>query len=215
MLKSKKEKLDKEKLKNEMKEFEVPIKDAAAKDKNETELTETELTEAELNSAKETALEEQKNDENRINELEKQIAVLRDQYLRKVAEFENYKRRTDNEKTEFFAYANEKLIGELLSVIDDFERALKAYNDKHDAESLNKGVELINGKFKKILEKQGLKEINSAPGDEFDVHLHEALMQQPSGEIEPNKVIDTIEKGYYLKDKVIRHAKVVVSANPE
>jgi molecular chaperone GrpE len=144
----------------------------------------------------------------------KQLAELKDQYLRKSAEFENYKKRTEAEKADYFAYANEKLIGDLLPVLDDFERALKSFNEKHDAESLKKGVELINDRFRKILEKRGLKEMNTS-GKDFDVHLHEALMQQPSDKIAPNKIIDTVEKGYHLKDKVLRHAKVVVSAKPE
>ena len=145
---------------------------------------------------------------------EKQIAELKDQYLRKSAEFENYKKRTEAEKSEYFAYASEKLIAELLPVLDDFERALKSFNEKHDADSLKKGVELIRDRLRKVLEKRGLKEMDTK-GKDFDVHLHEALMQQPTDEAEPNKILDTVEKGYHLKDKVLRHAKVVVSAKPE
>src|SRR5690349_15091831 len=138
--------------------------------------------------------------------LEKQVSDLRDTLLRKVAEFENYKRRTEAEKAEYYGYANERLIRELLPVLDDFSRALKAYDENHDPKSLRKGVELVNDKFTKILEKQGLKEIDST-GKDFDVHLHEALMQQPTNDVEPNKVLDTVEKGYHLGDKVLRHAK--------
>ena len=126
----------------------------------------------------------------------------------------NYKRRTDAEKSDYYSYANEKLIKELLPVLDDFDRALKAYDENHESEALKKGVELINDKFKAVLEKQGLKEIDST-GKDFDVHLHEALMQQPTDKSAPNKVLDTVEKGYNLKDKVLRHAKVVVSSKPE
>jgi molecular chaperone GrpE len=200
MIHSKKEKLEKEKLKNEMKELEIPVTDS-----NETDAGE--------NVSEEINTEEINTEEN-IPSSEGQVNELREQLLRKAAEFENYKRRTEAEKSDYYSYANEKLIGQLLPVLDDLSRALNAYDENHDGKSLKKGVELINDKFKKILEKQGLKEIDST-GKDFDVHLHEALMQQPSDKVKPNKVIDTIEKGYHLKDKVLRHAKVIVSAKPE
>lgn len=147
-------------------------------------------------------------------EKENEIGLLRDQLLRKAAEFENYKKRIDNEISSFYKYANENLITDLLPVLDDFDRVLASWNEKHDAETFKKGVELIYDKFKGILEKQGLKEIDST-GKPFDVNLHDALMQVPDGKTEPNTIIDTVEKGFYLKDKVIRHAKVLVSSNPE
>lgn len=195
MIKSKKEKFEKEKLKNEMKEVEIPIN------------TENENNDSDVSGSVETAADN-------TAKLESQLNELKDQLLRKAAEFENYKRRTENERSEYFAYANERLITELLPVLDDFNRALNAYDKSHDSEALKKGVELVYGKFSKILEKQGLKEIEST-GKDFDVNLHEALMQQPTDEVEPNKIIDTIEKGYHLKDKVLRHAKVVVASKPE
>lgn len=148
------------------------------------------------------------------SKLKLELSRLNDRYLRKVAEFENYKRRTEAEKSEFFSYANQKLIGDLLPVLDDFERVLKAYDDKHDSESLKKGVGLVYEKFKGVLSKHGLKDMDT-DGKEFDVNMHEALMQQPDGESEPNTVLSTHEKGYFLKDKVLRHAKVIVSTKPE
>lgn len=193
MIKSKKDKT--EKGKEEMKEVEIPITDAGD----------------ELETDESAGMTEETNPD---SSLEKQVSDLRDTLLRKVAEFENYKRRTDAEKADYYGYANERLIRELLPVLDDFSRALKAYDENHDPKSLRKGVELVNDKFTKILEKQGLKEIDST-GKDFDVHLHEALMQQPTNDLEPNKVIDTVEKGYHLGDKVLRHAKVIVSSKPE
>lgn len=192
MVKSKKEKSEKEPKKN-MKETEIPI--------NVNEDAEVDNTEASENNTENTA----------DTGLEQQISNLKDQLLRKAAEFENYKRRTDAEKSDYFGYANEKLIKELLPVLDDFSRALKAYDESHDSESLKKGVELVNDRLKNALAKQGLKEIDSN-GKEFDVNLHEALLQQPAENTEPNTVLDTVEKGYKLGDKVIRHAKVIVSA---
>jgi molecular chaperone GrpE len=135
---------------------------------------------------------------------------LRDQLLRKAAEFENYKRRTESEISNFLKYANEETISELLPVLDDFERVMSSWNKEHDAETFKKGVELIYEKLKKILEKKGLKEIEST-GKPFDVNLHDALMQVENSELKPNTVTETVEKGYYLKDKVLRHAKVLVS----
>lgn len=148
------------------------------------------------------------------NENEKGLNDLREQLLRKAAEFENYKRRTENEKSEFFAYASERLISDLLPVLDDFDRVMKSYNEKHDADLFKKGVDLVYEKLKGTLEKQGLKEIVST-GKQFDVNLHEAILQQPDEELPSNTVMETAEKGFYLKDKVLRHAKVVVSTNPE
>jgi molecular chaperone GrpE len=193
MIKSKKDRSGKDK--EEVKEVEIPITDANDEAINEESAGTTE-------------------EANPDSSLEKQVSDLRDTLLRKVAEFENYKRRTDAEKAEYYGYANERLIRELLPVLDDFQRALKAYDENHDPKSLKKGVELVNDKFTKILEKQGLKEIDST-GKDFDVNLHEALMQQPTNEIEPNKVLDTVEKGYHLGDKVLRHAKFIVSSKPE
>jgi molecular chaperone GrpE len=158
--------------------------------------------------------EEAEQFENQENDLKLEYDKLNDKYLRKIAEFENYKRRTDAEKSEFFAFAGQKLIADLLPVLDDFERVLKAYDDKHDSDSLKKGVELVYEKFRGILAKHGLKQIDS-DGKEFDVNLHEALFQQPDEKAKPNTVITTHEKGYYLKNKVLRHAKVVVSTKPD
>jgi molecular chaperone GrpE len=135
---------------------------------------------------------------------------LRDQLLRKAAEFENYKRRTESEISNFLKYANEETMSDLLPVLDDFERVMGSWNKEHDVETFKKGVELIYEKFKKILEKKGLKEVEST-GKPFDVNLHDALMQVENNELKPNTVTETVEKGYYLKDKILRHAKVLVS----
>jgi molecular chaperone GrpE len=186
----KKDKTGKENTKNDMKDIEIPIEEPL------------------------TAEGTGQDDKNKIKVLEKQVNELNDRYLRKLAEFENYKRRTDSERSEFFAYASEKLISEMIPVLDDFDRVMKSYDEKHDSELFKKGVELVYDKFKKVLEKQGLKEMDSN-GKEFDVTLHEALMQQPDENHSPDTVLDTAEKGYYLKDKVLRHAKVIVSAKPE
>jgi len=150
----------------------------------------------------------------KISELENQIQFFKDQFLRKAADFENYKKRTETEISNVYRYANENLIFELLPVLDDFNRIMKSWDENHDLESFKKGIEIVYDKFKSILQKQGLKEID-AISKPFDVNLHEALMQTQTDQFAPNTVTEVVENGYYLKDKVLRHAKVVVSNLPE
>lgn len=145
------------------------------------------------------------------SELEKHAAELKDSLLRKLAEFENYKRRSENDQLNLLKYAAEPFIKNVLTVYDDLERSLNHVNDDNSFESLKKGLELVYDKFTKILESQGVKKID-AKGKPFDVDLHEALMQQPADGVEPHTVLNVIEHGYMYKDKVIRHAKVIVSA---
>ncbi|MDP2035920.1 MAG: nucleotide exchange factor GrpE [Ignavibacteria bacterium] len=147
----------------------------------------------------------------KIVELEKQTAELKDSLLRKVAEFENYKRRNENEQMNLLKYAAEPFIKSVLSVYDDLERSLSHIDDENSFESTKKGLQLVFDKFNKTLDAQGVKKIE-AKGQPFDVHFHEALMQQPVEGVAPHTVLDVIEPGYLYKDKVIRHAKVIVSA---
>ena len=164
---------------------------------------ETESPGGEQEEKKENLPEEEK--------LQSQIISLRDRLLRKAAEFENYKKRTDNELSNYFKYANESLILELLPVLDDFDRLFNAFNEKHDIDTFKKGVELTYEKLIGILKKQGLKEMETN-GKKFDFNLHDALLQVPDSSREPDTILETAEKGYFLKDKVLRHAKVLVSA---
>jgi molecular chaperone GrpE len=173
--------------------------------KSKKEKLDKEIKKEEANELEELS-QETKTESDISNETEQ----LRDQLLRKAAEFENYKRRTESEISNFLKYANEETISDLLPVLDDFERVLSAWNDKHDVETFRKGVELIYDKFRKVLEKKGLKEMDTN-GKQFDVNLHDALLQAENDVLEPNTVTETVEKGYYLKDKVLRHAKVIVS----
>jgi molecular chaperone GrpE len=147
----------------------------------------------------------------KLSELKNNVKQLQDLLLRKAAEFENYKRRTENDQINMLKYAAEPFIKSTLIVYDDLERSLNHVNEDNSFESLKKGLELVYEKFTKILESQGVKKID-AKGKQFDVDYHEALMQQPSTGVEPNTVIDVIEQGYLYKDKVIRHAKVIVSS---
>ncbi len=150
----------------------------------------------------------------KIEELEKQTAQLKDQLLRKAAEFENYKQRSRNDYMALTKYAGESTITLLLPTLDDFSRSLKSGKEKLEQDPFYKGVEMIYTKFVKTLEGQGLKTLDCA-GKEFKVEFHDALMQVQRADIPPHTIIEEVEKGYELNGKVIRHAKVVVSAAPE
>lgn len=146
----------------------------------------------------------------KLNELELEVSELKDKLLRKAAEFENYKRRTENDQLSLLTYAAESFIQKLLPVVDDFERSLEHVNDAQDIEAIKNGLKLIYEKFMKILNEQGVKRIE-AVGKLFDVDFHEALLQRADDSVEPHTVLEEVEKGYTYKDKVIRHAKVIVS----
>lgn len=136
---------------------------------------------------------------------------LNDKYLRLYSDFDNFRKRTSKERVEIFKYAGEELITLLLPVLDDFERAIKS-NESLKDKTIFEGIKLVNQKMKNILTQQGLKEMEIGEG-EFNSELHEAITKIPVPEKEKKgKIIEVIEKGYYLNDKVIRHAKVVVGS---
>lgn len=158
--------------------------------------------------------EDKKPDEKEV--LKNQIEEFKDSLLRKAAEFENYKRRTEIEIANYFKYSSEKLMRELLPVFDDLNRAVDSMErgETNDFETLKKGVISITDKFKSILEKEGLKEIDCL-NKEFEVDICDALLQVPRDDVKPHTVIEVVEKGYYFKDKVLKHAKVIVSTETE
>jgi molecular chaperone GrpE len=135
---------------------------------------------------------------------------LQDKYLRLSAEFDNYRKRTLREKTEMIKTASEDLLRKIIPVVDDLERGLTAVNTAKDLEAVKQGMNLIYGRFKEFLQHNGIKEID-AMNQEFNTDLHEAVSQIPvADEKLKGKVVDIIEKGYFLHDKVIRYPKVVV-----
>ncbi|GAB2531096.1 nucleotide exchange factor GrpE [Rufibacter soli] len=137
---------------------------------------------------------------------------LRDKYLRLHAEFDNFRRRTSKERLELFKTANQELMIALIPVLDDLERAQVAMKDAQDVNAVREGVELIFNKFTGLLQQKGLKPME-AIGQPFDADVHEAITQIPAPSEEmKGKVIDQVEKGYYLNDKVVRFAKVVIGA---
>ncbi len=142
---------------------------------------------------------------------EELLQTEKDKFLRLFAEFENYKKRTSRERIELFKTAGQDLMTSLLPIIDDFERALSHIEDDKEAEELRKGVLLIYQKLFNTLELKGLSIVETKAGDVFDAEIHEAITQipAPSDDLK-GKVIDCVEKGYKLGDKIIRYPKVVI-----
>jgi len=152
--------------------------------------------------------EEIKIEEPSIEEL---LQAEKDKFLRLFAEFENYKKRTTKERFELYKTASQELMTSLLPIVDDFERALSHIVDSPETEELRKGVSLIHQKFYNTLEQKGLNKIEVKSGDNFDAELHEAITQIPSPTPDlKGKVIDCLENGYKLGDKIIRYPKVVI-----
>tara|TARA_R110000751_G_scaffold48487_2_gene107897 strand:- start:5944 stop:6558 length:615 start_codon:yes stop_codon:yes gene_type:complete len=172
----------------------------------EDELLEGETQEQKAGDEKEN-VEEEKSVEETLSE---ELAKEKDKFLRLFAEFENYKRRTSKERMELFKTAGQEVIVSLLPVLDDFDRAMKELA-KSDDKEVFKGVELINVKFRETLKAKGLEMVEVNAGDVFDAEIHEAITQIPAPDKKmKGKVIDVIEKGFKLGDRIIRHPKVVV-----
>ena len=148
---------------------------------------------------------------NMLAEAQQMVAEERDKYLRLSAEFDNYRKRTLKEKAELIKNGAEKTLTAILPVLDDFERALKNLETTEETKAMKEGVELIFNKFQKILGQEGLQKIETE-GQAFDVDFHEAiaLIPAPSEELK-GKILDCVQTGYMLNDKVIRHAKVAVA----
>jgi molecular chaperone GrpE len=148
----------------------------------------------------------------KIDQLEKDVSEYKDRLLRKAAEFENYKRRTENDQLNLLKYAAESFIIKLLPVVDDFERSLQHMENTKDVDSLKQGIKLVYDKFIKVLDGQGISTIESV-GKPFNVQYHEAVLQKKADGVQPHTVLEEVEKGYLYKDRVIRHTKVIVSAD--
>ena len=144
----------------------------------------------------------------KLNVVKEELKQLKDNYIRKVAEFENYKKRTLKEKTELILNGSEKTVIAILPILDDFERAISDKSD--DPKAIKEGMQLIFNKFNKILESIGVNKIETE-GKDFDVDYHEAVAMLPTPDDDKKgKVIDCVQTGYTLNNKVIRHAKVAV-----
>jgi len=156
----------------------------------------------------------------KVEALEEERDELNDRVLRKAAEFENYRRRMEREKQRRYESGMLEVIEPVLEVLDDFERSIEAAEELQDSqdaekayESLKGGVEMVFRKFRDTLENLGVEPIK-AEGESFDEELHEAMMRQPSEEAEPGTVLQEIRTGYRMEDRVVRHSRVVVAAEP-
>lgn len=202
---------------NIMKEENENIKDEESVNNTQNETNEN-VTDAD-NKAEETTDKNEEdgvkdgNEEKETDPLEaalNEIAQLKDKYLRSVAEFDNYRKRTLKEKAELILNGSEKAVQAILPIIDDMERALANSEKTEDAEVLKEGMKLIYQKTNKIMEGLGVKKIDTTDAD-FDTNFHEAVAMVPGmGDEKKGKVLDCVQTGYTLNDKVIRHAKVAV-----
>ena len=182
----------------------------AAKEAAQTENTQAEeAAQEEEAPAEEKTVEEQLAD--MLAEAQQMVAEERDKYLRLSAEFDNYRKRTLKEKAELIKNGGEKTLTAILPVLDDFERALKNMEASEETKAMKEGVELIFSKFQKILGQEGLQKIETE-GQAFDTDFHEAiaLIPAPSDDLK-GKILDCVQTGYMLNEKVIRHAKVAVA----
>ena len=183
-----------------MTEKDINIEEA---DTESTESTEAEKTE-------EAAHEEEAKEQDPLEKAQAELAEMKNQLLYKAAEFENYRKRTLKERAELILNGGEKVITAILPVLDDMERAIANGSKTEDPQVLREGMELIYQKFVKTLEAQGVSKIETKDAD-FDTDLHEAVAMVPGmGDDKKGKVIDCLQEGYKLNDKVIRHAKVAV-----
>ena len=183
-------------------------KDIEVKDGNVEAAAAEEAKEAETTDCNEETTEDGNAVNAKLEAAQKEIEQLRDRYLRTAAEFDNYKKRTLKEKAELLLNGSEKTVCAVLPVLDDFARALATETD--DAQAVKDGMKLIYNKFKKVLESIGVKKIET-DGQDFNVDYHEAVAMVPGmGDDNKGKVIDCLQTGYKLNDKVIRHAKVAV-----
>ncbi len=148
--------------------------------------------------------------ENAVEKMQEELDEQKDKYIRLFAEFDNYKRRTSKERGEIIQTAGKEVITSLLDVLDDCDRAEKQLQNSEDLEQIKQGVQLVFGKLRNALQSKGLKAMESINTD-FDVEKHEAITEIPAPTEElKDKVVDEVQKGYYLNDKIIRFAKVVV-----
>lgn len=177
------------------------------------------LSEKQVDEKQETLKDEQEKTESKNSEinLEEKIKILEGEVekykelaLRKAAEFENYKRRTENDQLNLIKYAAESFIIKLLPIIDDLERSIAHMTEETNIEKIKEGIQIIYNKLIKTLNEQGVQKID-AIGKPFNVEYHEAVMQRNDDSLPPHTVLDELETGYIYKDRVIRHSKVIVN----
>ncbi|MCL6272681.1 nucleotide exchange factor GrpE [Muricauda sp. 2012CJ35-5] len=179
--------------------------------KSKVEEMEAELNDSSIAENPEVNNEDSAKEEISVeDQLREELTKEKDKFLRLFAEFENFKKRTSKERMDLFKTAGQEVMVSLLPVLDDFDRALKELSKSEDKEMF-KGVELISNKFKETLKGKGLEQIEVGAGDAFDAEIHDAITQIPAPDKKlKGKIIDVVEKGFKLGDRIIRHPKVVV-----
>ncbi len=177
--------------------------------RRKSKMTEEEIVNAEL----EAVAEEAQLEEERILVLEGELAEAKDQLLRRTAELDNMRRRHQTERVQLIFEANKRLITDMLSTLDDLERTL-SFVKPEEKNPFSEGIELVYKNFQKILEKNGVKPIESV-GEHFDVALHDALMEEERTDVAAGTITTEIQKGYMMNDDVLRHSKVIVAKSPE
>ena len=191
-----------------MEEKDINITDGETID--ETSVNSESVSENEKGNEAETEVEVEEKAEDEVLKLKEQIDELNDKFLRSVAEFDNYRKRTLKERAELILNGGEKVLTAILPVVDDMERAIENGAKTDDPAVLREGMELIYHKLTKVLESQGISVIATEDAD-FDTDVHDAVAMVPGmGDDKKGKVIDCVQKGYKLNEKVIRHAKVAV-----
>ncbi len=191
---------------NKSKENEIEIEEIHEDEVEETTTADEEI-EVEATEVEEAPEEEEIDP---IEAAEIKVKEANDKYLRLMAEFDNFKKRTAAEYGKMIESANKNMMDDLITVRESFERALSSDEENHDAEAFLEGMKMIFGNFDDNLTKHGLTSFGEV-GDKFSPALHDAMMQQPNDEIEKDHIVQVFEKGYKLKDSIIRHAKVIVS----
>ncbi len=194
-------------------------KNAESSETSQTELKEEQTLENNeqetLNSSETVKLDEEVNKlSEKIKQLEAELVEAKDKRLRTLAEFENYKKRAQNELSDFFKYSSESMIKKILPIYDDLSRSLSHVPEDLTENPFVRGVKMVFEKFTKILTEEGVKKIETT-GRQFDFNFHEALLQQPNNQVPNDQILQEIEAGYIYKEKVIRHAKVIVCVNNE
>ena len=175
---------------------------------NSEELAENEQPGVE--NTPENSISEEQGQESELEKVTAELSEVKDKHLRLYSEFENYRRRTAKERLELIGSANADLMLSLLPVLDDFERAMEAAENS-DADGELQGINLIYQKLTKELKSKGLKPMEDLEGESFDAEVHEAISQTPAPKKKlKNRIVHVVEKGYYLNDKVLRYAKVVI-----
>lgn len=187
---------------NENKNVEEPVNEAQETTQDQTTEQEAQATEQEIH---------EQTPEEKVVALEAELEAMKDKYLRQAAEFDNYRKRTMQEKADLLKYGAQKAVEALLPVVDDIERAMQHIEKAEDVESVKEGMNLIYQKFQKYLEQQQVSVIPANQGDDFDDNIHEAVTMFPAPDPSlKGKIVDCVTKGYKLSDKVVRYAKVVV-----